>query len=161
MKLIRTALCAAVAALLPTAFGTDTWTVALAGLAAVIGNSFNVMLKLRGGKQVEIELVAAPVPTEVIAARRDLQSQRLLQKGSQVFDRLSRQGTLVRVGKAQDGLHASASELADEDAAALSHFLATSRLRLLFAKLEAGGSLQLKLGIKPGTEDGTIEIVQP
>lgn len=42
----------AVAALLPTAFGTDTWTVALAGLAAVIGNSFNVMLKLRGGKGI-------------------------------------------------------------------------------------------------------------
>ncbi len=42
----------AVAALLPTAFGTDTWTVALAGLAAVVGNSFNVMLGLRGGKGI-------------------------------------------------------------------------------------------------------------
>jgi len=42
----------AVAALLPTVFGTDTWTVALAGLSAVVGNSFNVMLRLRGGKGI-------------------------------------------------------------------------------------------------------------
>src|SRR5690606_22917370 len=42
----------AVAALLPTALGADTWTVALAGLAVVIGNSFNVLLNLRGGKGI-------------------------------------------------------------------------------------------------------------
>lgn len=42
----------ALAALLPILLGATGWTVALAGLSAVIGNSFNVFLKLRGGKGI-------------------------------------------------------------------------------------------------------------
>lgn len=42
----------ALATLLPTLLGASNWTVALAGLAAVVGNSFNVFLRLRGGKGI-------------------------------------------------------------------------------------------------------------
>lgn len=42
----------AVAALLPSLLGADAWTVALTGLAAVLGNNFNVLLRLRGGKGI-------------------------------------------------------------------------------------------------------------
>jgi len=42
----------ALATLLPTVLGASGWTVALAGLAAVVGNSFNVFLRLRGGKGI-------------------------------------------------------------------------------------------------------------
>lgn len=42
----------ALAALLPTVLGASGWTVALSGLAAVVGNSFNVWLRLRGGKGI-------------------------------------------------------------------------------------------------------------
>jgi len=42
----------AVAALIPTLIGTDTWTIVLSGLAAVLGNNFNVLLRLRGGKGI-------------------------------------------------------------------------------------------------------------
>ncbi|HZW28173.1 MAG TPA: glycerol-3-phosphate 1-O-acyltransferase PlsY [Trueperaceae bacterium] len=42
----------ALATLLPTLLGASGWTVALAGLAAVVGNSFNVFLRLRGGKGI-------------------------------------------------------------------------------------------------------------
>jgi len=42
----------AIAALIPTLIGTDSWTIVLAGLAAVLGNNFNVLLRLRGGKGI-------------------------------------------------------------------------------------------------------------
>src|SRR5690606_495176 len=42
----------ALATLLPTVLGASGWPVALAGLAAVVGNSFNVFLRLRGGKGI-------------------------------------------------------------------------------------------------------------
>jgi len=42
----------ALATLLPTILGASGWTIALAGLAAVVGNSFNVFLRLRGGKGI-------------------------------------------------------------------------------------------------------------
>lgn len=42
----------AVATLIPTLAGADTWTIALTGLAAVLGNNFNVLLRLRGGKGI-------------------------------------------------------------------------------------------------------------
>ncbi|HET8986729.1 MAG TPA: glycerol-3-phosphate 1-O-acyltransferase PlsY [Trueperaceae bacterium] len=42
----------ALAALIPTLTGTDTWTIVLSGLAAVLGNNFNVLLRLRGGKGI-------------------------------------------------------------------------------------------------------------
>jgi glycerol-3-phosphate acyltransferase PlsY len=42
----------ALAALIPTLVGTDTWTIVLSGLAAVLGNNFNVLLRLRGGKGI-------------------------------------------------------------------------------------------------------------
>lgn len=47
-----------------------------------------------------------------------------------------------------------------DEAEALARYFSESRLRTLFAKLEAGGSLRLKLGIKPGTQDGTIEVLR-
>jgi acyl phosphate:glycerol-3-phosphate acyltransferase len=37
---------------LPILFGMTPWTVALAGLAAVLGNNFNVFLQLKGGKGI-------------------------------------------------------------------------------------------------------------
>ena len=40
----------ALAALLPGLIGLGPWVTALAGLAAVLGNNFNVLLGLRGGK---------------------------------------------------------------------------------------------------------------
>lgn len=42
----------AVAALIPTLIGADAWTIVLSGLAAVLGNNFNVLLRLRGGKGI-------------------------------------------------------------------------------------------------------------
>ena len=42
----------AVAALIPTLLGADAWTIALTGLAAVLGNNFNILLRLRGGKGI-------------------------------------------------------------------------------------------------------------
>ena len=42
----------AVAALIPILIGASSWTIVLAGLAAVLGNNFNVLLRLRGGKGI-------------------------------------------------------------------------------------------------------------
>lgn len=42
----------ALAALLPGLIGLGPWVTALAGLAAVLGNNFNVLLGLRGGKGI-------------------------------------------------------------------------------------------------------------
>ncbi|HZJ10609.1 MAG TPA: glycerol-3-phosphate 1-O-acyltransferase PlsY [Trueperaceae bacterium] len=42
----------AMAALIPSLLGAGAWTIALTGLAAVLGNNFNVLLRLRGGKGI-------------------------------------------------------------------------------------------------------------
>ncbi len=42
----------AAAVLLPTLLGASNWTIALTGLATVLGNNFNIMLRLRGGKGI-------------------------------------------------------------------------------------------------------------
>lgn len=42
----------AFAVLLPTLLGGSSWTVALTALATVLGNNFNIMLRLRGGKGI-------------------------------------------------------------------------------------------------------------
>lgn len=41
---------------LPILFGMSSWTIALAGLSAVVGNNFNVFLGLRGGKGIATSL---------------------------------------------------------------------------------------------------------
>ncbi len=46
----------AAAVLLPTLLGASNWTVALTGLATVLGNNFNIMLRLRGGKGIATTL---------------------------------------------------------------------------------------------------------
>lgn len=62
----------ALATLLPVAFGMDGWTVALTALATVLGNNFNVFLRMRGGKGVATSLgaflVVNPVATLVAVA---------------------------------------------------------------------------------------------
>ena len=61
----------ALATLLPVAFGMGGWTVALTGLATVLGNNFNVFLRMRGGKGIAtslgVFLVVNPVVTLVAA----------------------------------------------------------------------------------------------
>ncbi|MEJ2665741.1 MAG: glycerol-3-phosphate 1-O-acyltransferase PlsY [Deinococcales bacterium] len=47
---------AAAAVLLPTLLGVGAWTVSLTGLATVLGNNFNIMLRLRGGKGIATTL---------------------------------------------------------------------------------------------------------
>ncbi len=42
----------AIATLIPSLLGLGPWGVALAGLAVVLGNSFNILLRLRGGKGI-------------------------------------------------------------------------------------------------------------
>lgn len=42
----------AIATLIPSYLGAGAWVVALTGLATVLGNNFNVMLRLRGGKGI-------------------------------------------------------------------------------------------------------------
>lgn len=46
----------AAAVLLPTLLGASNWTIALTGLATVLGNNFNIMLRLRGGKGIATTL---------------------------------------------------------------------------------------------------------
>lgn len=46
----------AAAVLLPTLLGAGNWVVALTGLATVLGNNFNIMLRLRGGKGIATTL---------------------------------------------------------------------------------------------------------
>lgn len=46
----------ALAVLLPQLVGVGPWGVALAGLAAVLGNNFNALLKFRGGKGIATSL---------------------------------------------------------------------------------------------------------
>lgn len=123
---------------------------------------------LRSGKPIEIEVVAVTPPAEVVAARQSLQSKLLMQKGNLVLDRLSRQGTTVEVQlsrvegqPAGDRLRVSAPGLTDLDAEALALYLSSSRLRILFAKLEPGGSLRLELATHPGTDDPSIEVLKP
>lgn len=41
-----------IAVLLPTLLGLNAWVTALAGLAVVVGNNYNVFLKFRGGKGI-------------------------------------------------------------------------------------------------------------
>jgi glycerol-3-phosphate acyltransferase PlsY len=42
----------AAAVLLPTLLGASNWAIALTALATVLGNNFNIMLRLRGGKGI-------------------------------------------------------------------------------------------------------------
>ncbi len=42
----------ALAVLLPTLLGGSAWTIALTALATVLGNNFNILLRLRGGKGI-------------------------------------------------------------------------------------------------------------
>ena len=42
----------ALAVLIPSLLGANAWTIALTGLAAVLGNNFNILLGLRGGKGI-------------------------------------------------------------------------------------------------------------
>lgn len=42
----------ALATLIPSLLGANAWTIALTGLAAVLGNNFNILLRLRGGKGI-------------------------------------------------------------------------------------------------------------
>jgi glycerol-3-phosphate acyltransferase PlsY len=62
----------ALATALPLVLGMDNWTVAAAGLATVLGNNFNVFLRMRGGKGIAtslgVFLVVNPVVTVVAAA---------------------------------------------------------------------------------------------
>ncbi len=57
----------AVATLLPGLLGLSAWGVVLAGLAAVLGNNFNVLLRLKGGKgiatSIGVFLVIDPLVT--------------------------------------------------------------------------------------------------
>ncbi|MEJ2291724.1 MAG: glycerol-3-phosphate 1-O-acyltransferase PlsY [Deinococcales bacterium] len=46
----------AAAVLLPTLLGAGNWVVALTALATVLGNNFNIMLRLRGGKGIATTL---------------------------------------------------------------------------------------------------------
>ncbi len=62
----------AVATLVPTLVGVGTWGVALVGLATVLGNNFNVLLGLRGGKgiatSIGVFLVIDPLITAMCVA---------------------------------------------------------------------------------------------
>lgn len=62
----------ALATLLPIAFGMDGWTVAATGLATVLGNNFNMFLRMRGGKGIAtslgVFLVVNPAATLAAAA---------------------------------------------------------------------------------------------
>ncbi len=57
----------ALATLLPLLLGLGPWAVALTGLAVVLGNNFNVLLRLRGGKgiatSIGVFLVISPLVT--------------------------------------------------------------------------------------------------
>lgn len=57
----------ALATLLPLALGVGPWGVALTGLAVVLGNNFNVLLGMRGGKgiatSIGVFLVLSPLVT--------------------------------------------------------------------------------------------------
>ncbi|MFA5552168.1 MAG: glycerol-3-phosphate 1-O-acyltransferase PlsY [Trueperaceae bacterium] len=57
----------ALATLLPIALGVGPWGVALTGLAVVLGNNFNVLLGMRGGKgiatSIGVFLVLSPLVT--------------------------------------------------------------------------------------------------
>jgi acyl phosphate:glycerol-3-phosphate acyltransferase len=44
------------AVLLPTLLGASNWAIALTALATVLGNNFNIMLRLRGGKGIATTL---------------------------------------------------------------------------------------------------------
>ena len=46
----------ALATLIPSLLGANAWTIALTGLAAVLGNNFNILLRLRGGKGIAVGL---------------------------------------------------------------------------------------------------------
>lgn len=58
----------ALATLLPLVLGMGEWTVALTGLATVLGNDFNVFLRLRGGKGVATSLGVFLVVNPAVAA---------------------------------------------------------------------------------------------
>jgi len=57
----------ALATLIPSLLGANAWTIALTGLAAVLGNNFNILLRLRGGKgiatSIGVFLVIDPMTT--------------------------------------------------------------------------------------------------
>lgn len=115
---------------------------------------------IRHGKAQDLEIVAAALPPELAEERRKHKEKLSERRGPEVFDALARKGALVRVERMEAGSIEAASEgLAQEDAAALAHFLDTSRLRLLFSQLKAGQAMKLRLGLKPGTEEPRIEVV--
>ncbi len=145
------------------AFRFPDWnaTMTSGGPFAWLGKGEKVRLLVqRDGKDLEIELVAALPPPEVIAARRSLHEKLQMQNGSKVFDRLAAAGAEVRIAKAKGGaLVASADGLTPEDGEALARYFSGTRLRTLFTKVEEGGSLRLRLGLKADTQDGTIEVL--
>ena len=58
----------ALAALLPALLGLGPWVVALAGLAAVAGNDFNVLLRMKGGKGIATSIGVFLVVDPLVAA---------------------------------------------------------------------------------------------
>ena len=62
----------AIATMIPTLVGVGTWGIALVGLATVLGNNFNVLLGLRGGKgiatSIGVFLVIDPLITAMCLA---------------------------------------------------------------------------------------------
>lgn len=57
----------ALATLLPVAFGMGGWAVALTGFATVMGNNFNMFLRMRGGKGIATSLGVFLVVNPVVA----------------------------------------------------------------------------------------------
>ncbi|MEX2541170.1 MAG: glycerol-3-phosphate 1-O-acyltransferase PlsY [Trueperaceae bacterium] len=55
------------ATIFPVLLGVDPWTVALTALATVLGNNFNIFLRLRGGKGVATSLGAFLAVNPVVA----------------------------------------------------------------------------------------------
>lgn len=115
----------------------------------------------RHGKAEVVEIVAAEMPPKIVEERRRHQEKVLVRRGPELLDRLARQGSLLRLKRETQGgpISVAAEGLGPGDAVALARFLEESRLRDLFARLQAGQTMKVRLGLEPLSEEMKIEVI--
>jgi predicted metalloprotease with PDZ domain len=147
-----------------TTFRFPDWTATVAAGGpfawAKPGDTLRLELLRAEGKKV-LEIVAAAPPPAIVEEQRQFRAALAQRRGPEVLDRLARRKSLLVVRKAKDGasLTVEGQDLTADDAAALEHHFTNSRLRLLFAPLEPGGTKRLQLSIDPDTGEPAVEAV--
>jgi hypothetical protein len=115
----------------------------------------------RAGKAETYEVVATARSPAIAEEQRKHRATLVKWRGPEVFAQLASRGAVVTIRRSEAGgpLSAEAGGLSDEDNAALSYYFNNDHLSEFLTRLEPGSTKRLKLGIKPGTGETTVEAI--